>query len=704
MPELPTGTVTFLFTDLEGSTRLWEEHPDAMQGALARHDEILRDAVEQHDGHVVKTTGDGAPRRVRRPRTTRSRRPSTRSAALAAEPWTLPDPLRVRMGVHTGEAELRDGDYYGTAVNRAARVVGRGARRPDRRVARDRGARPRRPPGGRRRSSTSASTASATSRGPSGSSRSARRASPTTSRRCARSTRSPATCPRSSTSFVGRDDELAQDRRRAARRRRRHAHRRRRRRQDPPRAPGRGRGAAALPRRRVAVRARGRRATPTRWSQVVAATLGVPSRAGHGRSTRASSSSSRPKQLLLVLDNCEHLLDAAGDLAERSLRDVPERPHARDEPRGPRASTASRSSPLRSLRLPDVPAPTSTRSTRPTRCSSSSSGPRAAQPDFALDAVERRRGRRDLPPPRRHPAGDRARGGARRGDEPGRDRRRCSTSASGCSPAGGAPRSSATRRCGPPSTGRTRCSTSASASCSTGSACSPARFDGAAADRGRQRRRHRALGRARRARRASSPSRWSSPSETADGTTRYQLLETLRQYARERLDETGDGRRLAPPPRRALRGVRRGRGRGAARPRRARRGAPRARRARQPARRGHLGARPRRRRRRRASGSGSSPRSVDEARDAARPRGSARGPSAALDRAERSNAARAPARARRRRRWDLFQRGRRRTGARRSRCVALEDGVPPELPDARTSCAAITRWRSSAISTGASRA
>ncbi len=59
MTALPTGTVTFLFTDLEGSTRLWEEHPDAMHDALARHDEILRDAIAAHDGHVVKTTGDG---------------------------------------------------------------------------------------------------------------------------------------------------------------------------------------------------------------------------------------------------------------------------------------------------------------------------------------------------------------------------------------------------------------------------------------------------------------------------------------------------------------------------------------------------------------------------------------------------------------------------------------------------------------------
>ena len=59
MAELPSGTVTFLFTDLEGSTRLWEEHPDAMKEALARHDEIVRDAITGCGGHVVKTRGDG---------------------------------------------------------------------------------------------------------------------------------------------------------------------------------------------------------------------------------------------------------------------------------------------------------------------------------------------------------------------------------------------------------------------------------------------------------------------------------------------------------------------------------------------------------------------------------------------------------------------------------------------------------------------
>jgi class 3 adenylate cyclase len=59
MVELPSGTVTFLFTDVVGSSRLWEEQPEAMKGALARHDAILRDAVEGHGGKVVKTTGDG---------------------------------------------------------------------------------------------------------------------------------------------------------------------------------------------------------------------------------------------------------------------------------------------------------------------------------------------------------------------------------------------------------------------------------------------------------------------------------------------------------------------------------------------------------------------------------------------------------------------------------------------------------------------
>ena len=122
MTALPTGTVTFLFTDLERSTRLWEEHPDAMQEALARHDAILRDAIESHQGHVVKTTGDGAHAAF----ATAADAVDAALAAqltLAAQPWEGTGPLRVRMGIHTGAAEIRDGDYYGTALNRAARLM-----------------------------------------------------------------------------------------------------------------------------------------------------------------------------------------------------------------------------------------------------------------------------------------------------------------------------------------------------------------------------------------------------------------------------------------------------------------------------------------------------------------------------------------------------------------------------------------------------
>jgi predicted ATPase len=122
MPELPTGTVTFLFTDIEESTRLWQEHPDAMPEALSRHDEILRAAVERGGGHVVKSTGDGIYAVFERAQ-------DAIGAAVAAQ-ITLSGtgfekigPLRVRMALHTGEAHERDGDYFGSALNRVARLL-----------------------------------------------------------------------------------------------------------------------------------------------------------------------------------------------------------------------------------------------------------------------------------------------------------------------------------------------------------------------------------------------------------------------------------------------------------------------------------------------------------------------------------------------------------------------------------------------------
>jgi predicted ATPase/class 3 adenylate cyclase len=114
--------VTFLFTDLEGSTRLWEQHPDAMHGALARHDEILRSSVDAHDGVVVKTTGDGF-HAVFASAQDAVAAATTAQRSLGAEPWGATGPLLARIGVHTCEAELRDGDYYGSSVNRAARLM-----------------------------------------------------------------------------------------------------------------------------------------------------------------------------------------------------------------------------------------------------------------------------------------------------------------------------------------------------------------------------------------------------------------------------------------------------------------------------------------------------------------------------------------------------------------------------------------------------
>jgi predicted ATPase/class 3 adenylate cyclase len=120
--ELPSGTVTFLFTDLEVSTRLWDEEPDAMQEALARHDAILRDVIAGHGGHVVKGRGDGVHAAFSTADATVSAAIDAQRA-LAKETWPVSEPLRVRIGIHTGVAELRDGDYFGSSVNRAARLM-----------------------------------------------------------------------------------------------------------------------------------------------------------------------------------------------------------------------------------------------------------------------------------------------------------------------------------------------------------------------------------------------------------------------------------------------------------------------------------------------------------------------------------------------------------------------------------------------------
>ena len=121
----PTRTLAFLFTDIEGSTGLWERFPESMGSSLERHDEILRSAVEGAAGEVVKTTGDGLMAVFG------SARDGVRAClraqlALADEPWNEAGPLRVRMGLHAGEAAASNGDYHGPAVNRTARIMAAG--------------------------------------------------------------------------------------------------------------------------------------------------------------------------------------------------------------------------------------------------------------------------------------------------------------------------------------------------------------------------------------------------------------------------------------------------------------------------------------------------------------------------------------------------------------------------------------------------
>jgi adenylate cyclase len=122
---LPSGTITFLFTDIEGSTKTWETHGEAMRFALARHDSLIRGCVENHSGHVLKSTGDGflsvfstAPDAMRAA--------ISCQVALHSETWPAPLALRARMAIHTGAAELRDGDYFGPTLNRAARLMSLG--------------------------------------------------------------------------------------------------------------------------------------------------------------------------------------------------------------------------------------------------------------------------------------------------------------------------------------------------------------------------------------------------------------------------------------------------------------------------------------------------------------------------------------------------------------------------------------------------
>ncbi len=120
MSAKPSGVVTFLFTDVEGSTRRWEDNPDSMDDALARHDLILRAVIERHGGHVFSTGGDGFAVAFARAAA------AVTAAVEIQRALTEGSLLPVRIGIHTGEAVERDGDYFGPTVNRAARVMAAG--------------------------------------------------------------------------------------------------------------------------------------------------------------------------------------------------------------------------------------------------------------------------------------------------------------------------------------------------------------------------------------------------------------------------------------------------------------------------------------------------------------------------------------------------------------------------------------------------
>ena len=125
MSVVPIGTVTFLFTDIEGSTRLWESNPEAMRPALARHDDLLRQSIEDCEGYVFKTVGDAFCAAFPTADTA-LRAALTAQMALAAQVWETQTPLRVRMALHTGACEERGGDYFGQTLNRVARLMAAG--------------------------------------------------------------------------------------------------------------------------------------------------------------------------------------------------------------------------------------------------------------------------------------------------------------------------------------------------------------------------------------------------------------------------------------------------------------------------------------------------------------------------------------------------------------------------------------------------
>src|SRR5450755_1831770 len=119
---LPTGTITFLFSDIEGSTARWERDRNAMSAAIVRHDVLLRSAIESHGGYVFKTVGDAFCAAFHTAHDAIKAALDAQSA-LSREDFSAVGGLRVRIGLHSGQVDERDGDYFGPTVNRVARLM-----------------------------------------------------------------------------------------------------------------------------------------------------------------------------------------------------------------------------------------------------------------------------------------------------------------------------------------------------------------------------------------------------------------------------------------------------------------------------------------------------------------------------------------------------------------------------------------------------
>ena len=316
----PSGDVTLLFTDIEGSTRLWETHPDAMATALQRHDAVLRQVIGAHEGYVFKTVGDAFCAAFPPPGGGRCR--CGDPAGPRAEPWPPEVTIRVRMGLHSGSCEERDGDYFGPVVNRTARLEAsptgvRSSSQPPPPPCLDA---PRRPSGtlidlGEHRLQ---GPEPARAGGPGGRTRLWRRSS----RRCGACRTPPAPQPAPDTLELHRPPRGTDPPQRASRHR-------------PPvtlTGPG-GTGKTRLALQAGAEDLDGSAdgvwfcdlsplSHPDAVAREVATVLGVPEVPGRDPlDTLAESLVTR--RLLLILDNCEHLLDATGTLVARLLAGCP---------------------------------------------------------------------------------------------------------------------------------------------------------------------------------------------------------------------------------------------------------------------------------------------------------------------------------------------------------------------------------------------